>query len=149
MPRSARLLGFSGILPAFAAVLVAIFHDARDIQLFATAIALLYGGLILSFIGGAWWGLAAKQADQSHVQRALVISVIPSLYAWGAVACGWIIADYALSALLLSAGFAVSLYVDKWLIKQGTAPAWWMTLRNPLSTAMCMLFLALAAESYM
>jgi len=147
MPSSARLLGFAGLIPVLVGVLAAMLHPARDIQLIATASTLLYGGLILSFIGGAWWGLAAK-ANSPALGLWLAISVVPSLYAWPVVGYAWIVADYALTSLLMSVGFFGFLLVDRRLALQGVAPSWWLTLRNPLSSAMALLFLALAGDAY-
>ncbi|MEM6680643.1 MAG: DUF3429 domain-containing protein [Pseudomonadota bacterium] len=146
MPVSARYLGFSGLIPVIFGVLLAVFHPARDIQLIATAVTLAYGGIILSFIGGAWWGLAVK-SDTGALTGWLIASVLPSLYAWGVVAIAWIAAAYMYASLMMAAGFVFALLVDRRLSLTGQAPAWWMRLRNPLSAAMGLLFLALAGDA--
>ena len=75
IPRTALLLGYAGVLP-FAALAMGyvIGEYAAALQGF-----LLYGGLILSFLGGVRWGAAASPQPSS---RALALSVLPSLWAF-------------------------------------------------------------------
>lgn len=147
MPRWVRFLGFAGLLPVIAGVTSAIAHPARDIQLISAAASLLYGGLILSFIGGAWWGLAAQKADGEQLKQWLVLSVLPSLYAWVVVAYAWIVAAFAQAAFLIAVGFVLTLLVDRKLAAARLAPLWWMGLRKPLSFTMALLFVTLCAET--
>ena len=59
VPALPRLLGLAGLLPQLAImglVLVSAQNEWRDA---AIAMAALYAGLILSFLGGTWWGIAA------------------------------------------------------------------------------------------
>jgi hypothetical protein len=148
MPAWARILGFAGLLPVAAGVACAVFHPARDIQLISIAVTLLYGGLILSFIGGAWWGLAARAADEAAMKSWLILSVIPQLWAWAVIAYAWVLAKYWQASLGISLAFAAVLLVDARLCAQGIAPPWWMRLRKPLSWTMALLFLVLAAKTY-
>ncbi|MEM1020652.1 MAG: DUF3429 domain-containing protein [Pseudomonadota bacterium] len=142
----ARWLGLAGLLPVIAGTAVAWFDTSQDIRLIATAVTLLYGGLILSFIGGAWWGLASQAG--MFQWGVFILSVIPSLYAWPAVAWSWLDASYAGSAWLLTAGFALTLPVDRLLMRHGTAPDWWLSLRLPLSLSMALLFLLLGLRFF-
>jgi hypothetical protein len=56
--------------------------DAAAFALFAGP---AYGALIASFIGGAWWGLAANRAEGAALTCWLVASVLPMLAAWVAL----------------------------------------------------------------
>ncbi len=58
IPRPARLLGFAGIAPQAFAVLAALSPTWRFAALSA---GFFYSALILSFVGGVWWGVASTQ----------------------------------------------------------------------------------------
>lgn len=148
MPVWARFLGFAGLIPVAAGVASAVFHPARDIQLISVAVTLLYGGLILSFIGGAWWGLAARTAEAAALKVWLILSVIPQLWAWAVIAYAWVVAKYWQASLGLAIAFAAVLLVDARLHAKAIAPPWWMKLRKPLSWSMALLFFVLAGKTY-
>jgi hypothetical protein len=129
LQRPAFLLGYSGLLPAFAALGVALAGppDWRELAFRAGA---LYAGLILSFLGGAWWGLSTR-ADAEKAWGLYILSVLPSL------------ASLALLMLLtperlvvLGGLIALTLPVDRLLVKSGLAPQNWMQLRVPLTTGL-------------
>lgn len=144
---AARWLGLSGLLPVIGGVIVAWLETDQQYWLIVTAITLLYGAIILSFIGGAWWGLSSRRQDAPS-WGVLTLAVMPSLYAWPSVAWAWIDAAYAGAAWLLSAGFVLVLPVDRMLQKTNIAPAWWLTLRMPLSLGMALLFFALGMRFF-
>jgi len=125
---TARALGFAGLLPQVAAVLmVATDLDRRS----GEVLALTYGALILSFLGGMWWSFAMRR---STAQGSLaLLAVMPSLAALAiAMAAGLFI---SIAAALVALGIAVllSLVVDRHLVATGEAPEEWMRLRVPLS----------------
>jgi len=145
----ARLLGFAGLLPQGAAVAMVIAgHREGGIDRgiahgLGQAIALGYGALILSFLGGIWWGFTMRrEAGQARLAMA---AVVPSLVAaallvaigatgqpgWGLVGLG--------SAILLT------LPVDRHLVATGEAPAGWMRLRVPLSVGLGVLTIVAGA----
>lgn len=127
--RTARLLGYAGLLPQVAAValLGGTGLNGPSPAYFAAAI---YGAAILSFLGGIWWGFAMSR---ERGQGALAVAaVLPSLVAaallWGALAT---FSPWALVAL--GAAIIATLPVDRRLAATGEAPAGWMGLRTPLS----------------
>ena len=138
VPRSALLLGASGLLPSLA--MVAAIAALPGYRATAAAVGIAYGALIASFIGGAWWGLAAARAEAAAQPRLLVLSVVPCLFAWPAV----LIAPAA-GLLLLAAVFAALPAMDRDLRARGVAPEWWLSLRLPLSFGMAALHAAAAA----
>ncbi|MEM7570625.1 MAG: DUF3429 domain-containing protein [Pseudomonadota bacterium] len=142
-----RWLGLAGLLPALGCLAIAWLDFDQDTRLISTAIMLLYGAVILSFIGGAWWGLVSRHQDAPG-WGVLTLSVIPSLYAWPSVAWAWIDAAYAGAAWLLSLGFLLTLLVDRLLANSNIAPKWWMTLRLPLSLGMGACFFALGMRFF-
>jgi hypothetical protein len=135
LPRAARLLGLAGLIPTVAMITgLLLLPDWRE-QIAKAGLA--YGAVIASFVGGAWWGLAARA--EVVAPRLLVLSVLPSLMAWPAL-----LAPPATGLLLLAVVFASLLPTDRRLVAEGIAPAWWMDLRRPLSWGMAVLHLASA-----
>ncbi len=131
IPMPARLLGFAGILPQLIAALAIVFGG--DAYRFAAlAIAFAYASLILSFLGGVWWGLAARAPNAPA--WFWVAAVIPSLAGLGAF-LPWVFAgDWpGPSLILLGVALVAALLVDRRLVRDGLAPHWWIGLRTPLS----------------
>lgn len=139
------MLGFAGLLPQAAAVLLMVL--GRSGYPFAHAVGLLiafvYAASILSFLGGIWWGIAVQREQGQGAIMAL--AVLPSLVAvallcWAgaqATLLGSIAAIVGgqLRAPLLALGLAIvsTLLVDRQLIGRGDVPRDWMRLRAPLS----------------
>jgi hypothetical protein len=108
--RGTVLLGFAGLIPqAFAVLLILIGRPFVGIE-----IALAYGLLILSFLGGIWWGFAVRRTSGQASLAA--IAVVPSLVAM------------AIAILV-----ATTPRIGLCLVATGDAPADWLTLRLPLS----------------
>jgi hypothetical protein len=93
-----------------------------------------YGALIASFIGGAWWGLAANKAKGAALTRWLVLSVLPMLAAWVAL-----LLPPQAGLLLLAVIFALLPLADRAAQAGAMAPDWWWRLRLPLSLLMACL----------
>jgi hypothetical protein len=92
-----------------------------------------YAALILSFLGGLWWGLAAAASDRAP-RWLWGAAVVPSLWAFatlGLVVLGLLRVEAALA--LTGAGLWLALFVDRALVVRQLAPGWWMALRLPLS----------------
>ena len=135
---TARLLGAAGLLPQ----LGALFVQAANPGLEAGKIAAFgYASLILSFLGGIWWGFAMRRTERQR--RLVVAAILPSLVplalvpviVWG----GW---RWGLVALALA--LMLTLPVDRRLVERGDAPAGWMALRVPLSSGLALLTLIAA-----
>jgi hypothetical protein len=127
--RGARLLGFAGLAPALAAVILIALGEVG-----AAAISAVYGLLILSFLGGIWWGFAMR--DPARQGLIAAVAVLPTL---AALALGvLIVASQGSGWSLVAIGTAIllTLPVDRWLAGRGLAPVGWMALRLPLSAAL-------------
>ena len=99
----------------------------------------LYGAIILSFMGGAQWGLSMVTGG-STMRTRLAISVLPALAAFGL----WFLP--ATGALLgLAAVFVALLLYDIATARAGAAPAWYPALRIQLTSAVviCLLLASL------
>ena len=88
-------------------------------------VGLTYGTLILAFMAGALWGLAAR-ADGPAISY--VLAVIPALWAFVMVSDA-----STTSSIYLIGGFLGLLMLDASFAAQGIAPGWWMRLRVPLT----------------
>lgn len=126
VPQAAVLLGAAGLVP-FAGLALAVWVapvDGRMAEVLAG-----YGVVILSFMGGCRWGLAAAGMGQGPAMAPLGISVIPALYAW----LVWATLSGAALLAALAVGLIGLLVADLALTRAGGAPAWWSRLRWPLS----------------
>jgi hypothetical protein len=127
VPPAAKWLGLAGLIP-FAAAAAAVWIIGSEHRSLATEALIAYGAAILSFMGGCRWGFGAAGLGNGASWANLAISVLPALWAWGAVLAG---APSAFSMLAL--GFALLLVADLALARSAGAPAWWPALRWPLS----------------
>lgn len=125
--RTAFMLGFAGLLPQGAAALLAGLG-----YFFGGVVAVGYGALILSFLGGMWWGLAMYPRVGQGVL--VTLAVVPSLVAGALVAFAFVHLPSALVAL--GSALLLTLPVDRWLTTRGFAPSNWMSLRIPLSVGL-------------
>ncbi|MEL6978694.1 MAG: DUF3429 family protein, partial [Pseudomonadota bacterium] len=80
-PTAAAQLGFAGLAPfAFCAAAALLAAPAWSVA--AQVGLLLYGAVILSFMGGCRWGFAAAGLGEGPSFAALGISVLPALWAF-------------------------------------------------------------------
>lgn len=128
IPRDAALLGFAGLIPFLGLSLLAIAAGGETGALALRGLV-LYGAAILSFMGGCRWGFAAAGLGEGAVLKPLAVSVLPALWAWGAV---WLL-PASLASGLLALGFGALYLDDAKATRTGAAPAWWARLRLPLS----------------
>lgn len=132
MAFAGRLLGLAGLLPFLAATAGLWLRDDEALL----RVAMLYGAVILSFLGGIQWGLALRGGTVGQ----LCWSVVPSLVGWGALLTG-----PQAAPLILGAGF-----VAAWAFEQGRTvrealPPWFRSLRVLLTAVVvaCMIACAL------
>lgn len=143
IPPIARLLGLSGLLPQLAAVALLLSGDPQS-RYAALAIAYAYAAIILSFLGGLWWGLAAR--NDSPPRWLWFASVAPSLIAL-VTAWPWMVGLRWPGPSLVVLGISLigALLIDRALVRAGIAPPGWMALRVPLSLGLGVLTMLAAA----
>jgi hypothetical protein len=97
-------------------------------------LALIYAWLILSFLGGIWWGFAMRR--EAGQGKLAALAVVPSLVALLFAILS--VATPILPWVCVSTGAAVllTLLVDRQLVSGGDAPEGWMGLRIPLSVGL-------------
>lgn len=142
VPRPALLLGIAGLLPFWG---LAVFVPNADPGLSETALRaqMTYGALILSFLGGVHWGLAAVnriKADWLH----LGWGVTPSLVAWGAL-----FLPPVTGLCVLIFGFVAAGVIDFRIFNADNATVWFARLRTILTIgAVSALLFTLATSAW-
>lgn len=136
IPKPALALGVAGIIP-FLAMAVGSFAAEPGAAVFAINAGLLYGAVILSFLGGVHWGRALAGDAVTPSWSRLGWAVTPSLIGW---ACAFM-PDAILALLLFVFGFALAFFVDVRAVRAGLFPDWYGTLRKILSIAVLACFL--------
>ena len=141
-PPLPRWLGLAGLLPQLAAVSVVLSGDS-PLHFSALAMGYAYAALILSFLGGIWWGIGASRANPPG--WLWIVAIAPSLVALG-TAVPWALGEPWPGPSLLVLGMALigALGVDYLLAQRKLTPIWWMSLRIPLSLGLGTLTLLLA-----
>ena len=126
-----RWLGLAGLLPQMAVVAVVLSGDVA-LRFSALSMGYAYAALILSFLGGLWWGLAARAKHPP--EWVWVAAIAPSLIALGS-AVPWALGEPwpGPSLAILGVALIAALGVDRLLVREGLTPRWWMSLRVPLS----------------
>lgn len=140
IPKPALVLGWLGVLPFAASCLAAISGNADTASLAMRALV-VYATIILSFMGGAQWGLAmvAASGGPSELARRLAVSTLPALAAFGLAALS------SRPALLgLAAVFVALFFYDLATARSGVAPNWYPALRAQLTAVVvpCLLIAA-------
>ncbi len=130
-PRAALILGVAGLAPfvwgALTALIPALARPTSDLlaaRLSGVPLLVDYGVIILCFMGGALFGLAARSGERV----ALGLSVLPALWVLFAVGAA---PEAALRSLII--GFGGILAIDAYLWMRRQAPGWWMPLRLGLT----------------
>jgi Protein of unknown function (DUF3429) len=124
----ARLLGYAGLAPFIALSLwlygIAPDHEWRNGTIL---LLLVYGAVILSFLGGVRWGVAlARQNDDARLDFSL--AMLPPLIGWIAV---FIPVPYAFAVLAVA--FAAQGAWDTLAVHAEKAPEWYGELRTILT----------------
>lgn len=133
LPDAAKWLGYAGLLPQ--AIAVAMLLEDTTLKWIAIAGGYGYAAFILSFLGGAWWGLALSAANPPR--WLYPVAVLPSLIAL-ATYLPWI---WGLqwpepSLWVLAFGLLLSPLVDRALGRHIALPKGWLRLRVHLSVGL-------------
>jgi Protein of unknown function (DUF3429) len=139
LQQSANRLGYAGLVPQALALFLVLDGANRYVGL---AAGYFYAALILSFLGGLWWGLAV--GSPKAPQWIYVAAVTPSLLAF-ATGIPWMNGSSwpGPSLIVLSVALVASLAVDLWLKRLGLMSDAMFALRMQLSLGLGALTLAL------
>ena len=143
IPRPALWLGFAGLLPFLAAVLVSysVSESLNSLilgifnQVSGPFLLVAYAKIICAFMAGVLWGYAAKSKKREWLTYSL--SVLPALWVLFTVT-GSI--EQQLSALIV--GFLLVFVIELQFKFWGLVPNWWLSLRIPLTTIVVLCLLA-------
>ncbi|MBT3069491.1 DUF3429 domain-containing protein [Rhodomicrobium sp. Az07] len=139
MPFPARAVGLACLLPfAMGALAVCL---APEIRAEAASALIVYGAIVLSFLGGVRWGFAVLEGGQAS-WSAYGLAAIPSLMAW--IGALWGGPD---GLAILALALAMWFFVEKAAPPALPLPAWYGRVRGVL-TAIATLSLGLAAFSW-
>lgn len=145
IPLPAIILGSAGVVPlALGVIMAAVTPDVFGLPLIR--IAIVYAAVILSFLGGMYWGMASSalvaRPGASEPPGILGWSVVPALL-------GWIAAFLPppVGASALAVMFIAVLLLDRRCVLLRYVPGWWMRLRIGLTAAMVVVLLLLAVVS--
>ena len=141
IPRPALLLGWAGVIP-FALLTAAIVLGVEVSSLDPRGALRAYGATILSFLGGAQWGvLLPRNQEEASLPWRYGVSVLPALLGF---LC--LLAPHTLGLVGLVAGFLGLLAYDLSTVRRGLAPGCYGKLRLQLTGAVVVL-LTIAALS--
>lgn len=135
LPHCAQWLGYAGLLPQLG-VVVTLAAGGNEARFSAVALGYAYASLILSFVGGLWWGLASR--DRARAPNWIwVAAVVPSLVAL-ASAIPWALGFSwpGPSLVLLGLSLVSTVTIDALLDRRGLCPAGWLALRARLSVGL-------------
>ena len=143
LPSAAQWLGFAGLVPQVALAAVVI-GGPPGFASAAGSLALCYAALILSFIGGVWWGLAAQPGKRARPWLWLA-AVAPSLIAFASLGA-WLFGRATVPGLtIIGVALVATLAIDARLAANGWCAPGWLRLRTPLSLGLGGLSLLIAA----
>jgi hypothetical protein len=127
IPRAALWLGIAGSLPFWIAALC-FFTGIGMTEGQALAVALAYGGLMLSFIGGIRWGVALCSVDDRQRAREMIGGAVPV-----AVGLAAFFLAPAIGLSLIIIALFVQALADVMSADRGHLPRWFGRLRALLT----------------
>jgi hypothetical protein len=123
-PRSVLTYGLLGLIPFLAPVVIALARP--DLTPQARQVQALYGGLILSFLGGVRWGFAVKAPSPDPTT--ITLSMLPTLCALAILT----LLGHAPRLELLALAAALLAHWA-WDLSASEAPAWFARMRTILT----------------
>jgi Protein of unknown function (DUF3429) len=127
IPRAALWLGVAGALPFWLAA-VSFFTGIGMTEGQSLAVALAYGGLMLSFLGGIRWGVALGVVDGRQRARELIGGSLPVLMG---LAAFFLAPAVGLSLIIIT--LFIQALADVMSADRGFLPRWFGRLRALLT----------------
>lgn len=129
IPLSALIPGLLGLLPFWVLALATVIDTGFEPALALVAL-IMYGAVILSFVGALWWGMAIHAPAGSQRNTMFIWSVAPALIGWFAT-----LATTDVGLRMLMAGLALQWLLDSLLLRKSPSlmPAWVFRLRTMLT----------------
>ncbi len=129
IPPGALIPGLLGVLPFWGLALSTVM-DTGFSPVLAIVALVMYGALILSFVGALWWGIAVHAPATAPRNTMFVWSVIPALVGWSAT-----LVAPEIGLRMLMSGLALQWLLDNMLMRKvpGLMPRWVLRLRTILT----------------
>ncbi len=128
-PKVVKIVSTLGIIPfllgAFAVFNLPILSP--ELNKFLINVSILYGSLILTFLGGCLFGFECLSNSGPNNTR-IWVAVSPAFIALLALLTS------NFSASILAVGFLLVFNFDRRFHIAGVVPKWWLSLRLPLTT---------------
>lgn len=132
IPSAALWLGLAGLIPFYATAFGAAAADAALARLSLVSFS-IYAAVILSFLGGARWGLELARAPHAPSLQRLCFSVAPSIGGW-AIAVASAVAPFAAGIVAaIAIMFLLQFIWDAAAGREDLAPGWYPRLRGTLT----------------
>lgn len=130
IPLGALIPGLLGLLPFWGLALSLRIDTGVDPALALLAL-IMYGAIILSFVGALWWGMAVHALPSAPRTTMFIWSVIPALIGWFAT-----LAQHETGLRMLMAGLVLQWLLDRMLMRKlpELFPRWVFRLRSILTT---------------
>lgn len=126
--RPAELLGYGGLVPLYGCLLLLVFTWPGETGTIVLRTEVLYGAIVLAFLGGTRWGMAIVAGVDFQQIGALMLTTLPALVAWLVLFVGPIH-----QILILMAGFGLAFIADRLMARKGLVPAWYENMRLTLT----------------
>lgn len=129
IPPAALIPGLLGLLPFWGLALSTELSSGID-PLLALMALIMYGAIILSFVGALWWGMAVHASAQTPRAAMFIWSVVPALIGWASI-----MTEPAIGLRMLIAGLALQWVLDGLLMRKFPTlmPLWVFRLRTMLT----------------
>jgi len=146
-PKTPRALMYAGILPFAGCLTAMVFAQDNPGQTqLAALIMVVYGAVILSFVGGVRWGVEMTKRERPRLGE-LLASILGALFGW-ALVIGFFQLEYTMRPWLcvgMAALFIVYYFYD---LTSRDVPQWyrsariWPTLGAAISLLGCAYFIS-------
>lgn len=129
IPAAALIPGLLGVLPFWGLALSTQLSSGID-PLLALMALIMYGAVILSFVGALWWGMAVHAGPTAPRATMFIWSVVPALIGWTSI-----MTEPAIGLRMLMAGLVLQWVLDGLLMHYvpNLIPRWVFRLRTMLT----------------
>lgn len=129
IPKAALIPGLLGLLPFWGLALSTQLASGLDPVLALMAL-IMYGAVILSFVGALWWGIAVHATPSAPRTAMFLWSIVPALIGWASI-----MTEPTIGLQMLVAGFALQWILDGLLMRsvENLIPRWVFRLRTLLT----------------
>lgn len=129
IPAAALIPGLLGLLPFWGLALSTQLSSGID-PLLALMALIMYGAVILSFVGALWWGMAVHAPATAPRAAMFLWSVIPALIGWASI-----MTEPTTGLRMLIAGLILQWVLDGLLMRNFPTliPRWVFRLRTILT----------------